>query len=132
MMEVLEHVKTPDLAIKELFRTLKPDAPLILSTPFIFPIHDAPHDYYRYTRYGLAHLLQDFDDVVIRERNDYISALYVVCARSIMADNRKNRWVGVLLFAYMLLNYPVLWGLSKFYKNPQGTTGYFVTARKPK
>ena len=55
--EVLEHLHTPQQAINEFHRVLKKNGTLILTTRFIYPLHDVPHDYYRYTRYGLEHLL---------------------------------------------------------------------------
>jgi SAM-dependent methyltransferase len=42
--------------LRELYRVLKPGGGLWLTAPFFFAEHMQPHDYYRYTRYGLAHL----------------------------------------------------------------------------
>ncbi|MEO0596145.1 MAG: class I SAM-dependent methyltransferase [Chloroflexota bacterium] len=64
-LEVLEHCHTPQQVIDEFYRVLQPNGTLILTTRFIFPIHDAPHDYYRYTQYGLQHLMRDFSEVTI-------------------------------------------------------------------
>ena len=59
--EVLEHMKAPSLALAEMRRVLKPGGKLLLTTPFAYPIHYAPTDYYRFTRFGLMHLLSDWD-----------------------------------------------------------------------
>ena len=56
LLEVLEHVADPARAISEIRRVLRPGGTLIGSTPFILGIHDHLHDYYRFTRFGLAHL----------------------------------------------------------------------------
>lgn len=55
--EVLEHVADPHLALSELHRVLRPGAALLLSVPFLARLHEEPYDYFRYTRYGLDHLL---------------------------------------------------------------------------
>ena len=52
--EVLEHVKNPQLLISEFYRISKKDGILILSTPFLYPIHESPDDYWRFTPFALT------------------------------------------------------------------------------
>lgn len=56
--QVLEHVPRPWEAISEFARVLRPGGRLILTVPHLSVIHEAPHDYYRYTRYGLNALCE--------------------------------------------------------------------------
>lgn len=56
--EVLEHVSEPQSAAREMYRVLKPGAKLWLTTPFVWPLHEEPYDYYRYTSHGLRHILE--------------------------------------------------------------------------
>jgi SAM-dependent methyltransferase len=65
--EVLEHTQSPDIVLSELRRVLKPGGKLLLSVPFAFPIHYAPTDYYRFTRFGLIHLLQEWKIESLKE-----------------------------------------------------------------
>lgn len=58
LTQVLEHVPEPRSVLQELFRVLKPGGALWLSAPLFFEEHDTPFDFYRYTQYGLRHLLQ--------------------------------------------------------------------------
>lgn len=55
---VLEHVSNMEKGVSELSRCLKEDGNLILITPFLYPTHEAPYDFYRYTIYGLKHQLE--------------------------------------------------------------------------
>lgn len=55
---VLEHVPTPQQAVDEIHRCLKPRGKLFLVVPFLFPLHDVPHDYFRFTEYSLANLFE--------------------------------------------------------------------------
>ncbi|MBS0461884.1 MAG: class I SAM-dependent methyltransferase, partial [Proteobacteria bacterium] len=49
LLEVLEHVAQPGAVLTEIRRVLKPGGVLLPSMPFLYPLHDAPHDYQRYT-----------------------------------------------------------------------------------
>ncbi|MAJ81451.1 MAG: hypothetical protein CMF41_00880 [Legionellales bacterium] len=55
--EVLEHVASPSLAIKEISRVLKVGGYLYLQLPFIIGYHPCPNDYWRFTHEGILELL---------------------------------------------------------------------------
>jgi SAM-dependent methyltransferase len=54
---VLEHCPNPADLLTELNRLLKPGGRLLLSAPHFHHLHGEPHDYYRFTRFGLNHLM---------------------------------------------------------------------------
>jgi SAM-dependent methyltransferase len=54
LKDVLEHVAQPELALAEAARVLRAGGTLVLWMPFLYPIHDAPHDFQRYTSHALA------------------------------------------------------------------------------
>jgi SAM-dependent methyltransferase len=57
--ETLEHVARPAAVLRELRRVLRSGGTLALSVPFLMPVHQEPHDYFRYTPHGLRRLLVD-------------------------------------------------------------------------
>jgi SAM-dependent methyltransferase len=59
-MESLEHIAYPQRAIDEIYRVLKPDGFLILTTVMHFKIHRTPRDYWRFAPDGLELLLKRF------------------------------------------------------------------------
>lgn len=54
--EMLEHTEDPRAVANELMRVLMPGGTLILTTRFVYPLHDSPGDYFRFTKYGLRRL----------------------------------------------------------------------------
>jgi SAM-dependent methyltransferase len=73
--QVLEHTaKIPD-TVEEIRRVVKNGGLILISVPLTFPEHEIPHDYYRFTRYGLVEILKGFDIIKIIPLNGYINTL---------------------------------------------------------
>ena len=58
---VLEHVLEPAKVISEMKRTLKPGGFVFVTILFGAPYHEAPGDYWRWTREGALRLFRDFE-----------------------------------------------------------------------
>ena len=56
--QVLEHVAEPSKLMAEVARVLRPGGTVLLSTPQTWGLHLEPHDFYRYTEYGLRYLAE--------------------------------------------------------------------------
>ena len=52
-LNLLEHVTHPRSILREAHRVLAPDGFILVSTPFAFPRHGLPNDYWRWTPEGL-------------------------------------------------------------------------------
>jgi len=70
--QVLEHLPEPWIAVEEFQRVLRPGGKVIITAPLTWFLHELPHDYYRFTPYGLAHLLRraGFTDIEVEPMND--------------------------------------------------------------
>lgn len=88
--QVLEHVPHPRSVVRECFRVLRQGGWLVLSAPFYWPLHEEPHDYFRFTRHGLEHLIKDagFTRVDVRADGGDHARL---CLSMIQA---LPRWIG--------------------------------------
>ncbi|GAB2174751.1 class I SAM-dependent methyltransferase [Dongia sp. agr-C8] len=51
--DVLEHLHSPETFFSEVARVCAPGGKLILGVPFLYWIHEAPHDYLRHTEFSL-------------------------------------------------------------------------------
>lgn len=129
-LEVLEHVQDPKKAVSELRRVLKKEGVVIASTPFLFPIHDEPYDFYRYTKYGIEELFKEFDLKELRARNSYAFSVYVALIRVVSVGSIFQRLIGIILLPLFVLLLPLFWLLSLVITHDQATTGYMYVAVK--
>ncbi len=74
LFQVLEHVDSPREVIKEAARVLKPNGAIVISVPFLYPLHDMPHDWARYTSSALKGMLNEsgFEVTKIVEQGGFV------------------------------------------------------------
>lgn len=81
--DVLEHLVDPADLLSECHRLLEPGGRLIGNVPFMYGLHEEPHDHYRYTEHGLRHLLlaAGFTDVRVRPIGGGIDVVVDILAK---------------------------------------------------
>ena len=63
--DVIEHLHTPEALFASAARALKSGGKLIVGVPFLYWVHEAPHDFHRYTRFALEKLTTDASLTVV-------------------------------------------------------------------
>ena len=99
LIEVLEHLENPQKALDEIYRVLRSDGNLILSTRFIFPYHGDPKDFFRFTPEGLSTLMKGFDETTISPAGNVLVSLSMIFLHLLPEPLRKHRlfsWIGYL------------------------------------
>jgi SAM-dependent methyltransferase len=132
--EVLEHCPDPAMVLSEAFRVLRPGGFLFLTVPFLWPLHDVPHDEYRYTPFAMERLLRNagFGDVALTPLGGWSASLAQMLAlwsvRSPMSPRGRKLSTRLTLpiVAYLLKRDRIPDPMT----NPM-ITGLMGTARKP-
>lgn len=125
----LEHVKEPLAALRELHRTLKAGGRALIIVPHEWEVHQSPHDFFRYTRHGMAYLFESagFGEYSIEPVGGYFRLL----ARRLL--NGLQFFPGLLFpFAALFLVPPALllpW-LDSLDRDRNFTLGYICIVRK--
>lgn len=136
-LSVLEHLYEPQMMINEAFRLLRPNGHFVLQVPWQWWIHEAPHDYYRFTPYALRKMLQHagFSEIKIKPQCGYFSA----AALKFNYFSRRATVGKTLMACFFRVTLPLIWHvnqwlakkLDRFDKNwGLETIGYVVVAEK--
>ena len=128
--QVIEHLAEPEKFLLEAYRILKDKGRIFITVPFMWHVHEAPHDYYRYTRYGLKYILEktgyNVEDITentgfwqmwILKFNYHIYRKAPRYMKSILVP---AWWFGQKISPYM----------DKIDRAPQETASYTVIAKK--
>lgn len=152
--EVLEHALDIDKVASEMRRVLKDTGIVIMSVPFIYPVHEPPFDFLRFTAFGVRNLLErhGFELISLRAKGGFITAFVCILQygiirafhqvlRKIKLEYLMERSVFRLMFVIHQLMY---WYVFRFFfgKTLRKCTthvskyeilmslGYFCVARK--
>jgi hypothetical protein len=130
IFEVLEHTTNPLKAVNNIYKIINKGDFVLASVPFIFHIHDEPHDYFRFTKFGLKLLFKDFANVKIYERNGWLEAIFVIFIRLEKEKNILSRLLGKTFTIIAFLMLPLILLIQFIFPSKKITTGYYVEAQK--
>ena len=142
-LEVLEHLPEPERCVSEMSRVLKPGGRLLLTVPFVQPLHQLPFDFRRYTPRGLTELLERHGLVVekLEPRGNVASVSGAVVSQYLLrhwaAKQRRHdgsvtmsRWRGLLTLPFIAATQIAFAIAEKFVKDDALSLGFWVVARK--
>src|SRR5215207_5674106 len=135
-ISVLEHVDDPYQVVREMYRVLKPGAPVFAWIPFTFGVHGFPEDVSRFTTFGMRRLFERAGFEIVRiDEKPYAGAFLQMTnlVHFVLPRTDHRRWVRPLnkaLFLLFRMGYPLDQRFSKL-KLKNLYTGAEVEARKP-
>jgi SAM-dependent methyltransferase len=124
--QVIEHVADHQALLRETFRILEGDGVVILSGPMYWPLHEEPHDFFRFTEYGLRFLLENLGFVEIEICKD--GGKWALCGQVLIHTISATRLERAFLIRAInrLFSY-----LDDNRHAGNNTMNYVVVARKP-
>lgn len=112
-LDVLEHLSSPNQCVREAARVLRSDGQLILQTPFLYPLHDMPHDFQRWSLSGLEVLAQR-EGFAVTERRIFgapcetAAALTAISLAKAVLDSVTHRSPAILLVPLLVVGIPLV------------------------
>lgn len=106
--QVFEHVPNPDQFLDELSRVLKPKGLMLITAPFVWDEHEQPHDYTRYTSFGIRSILNrhGFEIIALRKSTDDIRIIFQFI-NAYLYKKTLTKWKIINLVMTILLMAPV-------------------------
>ena len=119
--QVLEHVEDELLFLREINRVLKKNGKLLLTVPFIWPEHEQPYDFRRYTSFGITKILNQNGftvDTLIKSHNS-ISLIFQLFNTFLFKKlGGKINFLNLLIFTFFIIPSNIL-GLITYHFFPK-------------
>jgi len=102
LTEVIEHIVDGGAVVREIGRVLKPGGRLLITWPFIYPLHELPHDYVRYSEFAMQSLATGGGLAITRleRRGDFLcvaGTLMEQCLLGAIEFAARCPWFGPLI-----------------------------------
>ena len=125
--EILEHLKEPNLFIKEVQRVLAPGGKVIVTVPFMFQQHANPFDFNRPTRESLMSWFEGYENIKIVAQGNRLHAISDLLSTSFSG----NKYLQAPFVIFRIFNHLFYW-MDRFMNSEVSTapTGYLLVAEK--
>lgn len=136
-LSVLEHLSEPASMLAEAHRILRKGGGLLIQVPWQWQIHEAPYDYFRYSPYGLKHLLEraGFKNVDVTPQAGFFTMWFLklnyFLTRLIMGPRVVRTTLRLFFTPVWILGQLLAPFLDRLDRDwLRESPGYFVTAEK--
>lgn len=134
LTSVLGDCENPYKVASEVERILRPGGLVILNVPFLYPMNDAPHDYWRFTPFTLKKLFKNFEEIEIVPVLKQLETIGLIFQR--MAYQSKGSKTKRVIFALIariidianLDRFIIQDGYTTIDRDQNSTVDCFVTA----
>jgi SAM-dependent methyltransferase len=145
--EVLEHVSEPSCALSECYRVMKPGGTLYITVPMTWYLHYEPHDFYRFTKYGIRYLCETagFDVLTVERLGGFTMYLclrlseflhgilykYIFFPLRVLGSRSldiRKKLATLVLIPYQLIALLMIFIFDRF--SPRDARGWVVLAEK--
>ena len=113
--EVFEHVFNPDRFLDEAHRVLRPGGMLLMTMPFVWDEHEQPHDFARYSSFGIRHLLEKHGFEVLEQRKsmDDVRVIFQLINAYIYKKTATgNGWINLATTVLLMAPFNLLGELA--------------------
>jgi len=156
--QVLEHLSDPRAAVGEKHRVLRDNGVVLFTTNFIYGLHGAPEDYFRFSRFGLKLIFEDVGFTIehltsrggyfgsiaqfyFEAPQDFVNTVLRGTATPSIHDKLVLTWKRAVFAASLLTLLPAIklicWANAAFFQfldlfsgGEKYSVGYAVLARK--
>jgi SAM-dependent methyltransferase len=136
LADVLEHLTNPEKAIGEIHRVLKNGGLALISAPFFLNLHEEPHDYFRFSKFGLKEVFErnGFEVVTLERTCGVISTMgYWITAALTKVFCFSSVMIRPVLFINKIFQILVLIPLDQvFDKRGRFAQGHIMIVKKHK
>ena len=136
-LSVMEHLCEPQIFLNESYRILKDGGIMILQVPWMWWIHELPHDYFRYTPYGLKYMFEKagYKDIHIQPTSGFFTMWFLkmnyFSLKWIKGSKIRRSFTRGLLIPFWYLSQKLApWLDSKHRGWSLESAGFFVVAKK--
>lgn len=138
--QTIEHVEDHQGLVNEAYRLLKKGGRFILSGPMYWPLHEEPHDFFRFTKHGFAHILHKagFEIITINENGGkwavagqaLLNAIYPAMFNVKGFKGKVIKFIANILGGVKTINRIFIY-LDKKNYDPVNTMNYVIVAKRP-